>query len=94
MADLFGVEEPQKVPGKRNYAARGFARRPGSGPAGETCSTCVHCVRGKRGKWTGYKCAVIKHRWSKSPATDITLKSPACEAWEKAVGGGVTCDER
>jgi hypothetical protein len=91
MADLFGIEEPPPKPkGKRSYEARGFARRPGSGPTGETCKTCVHCTHGKRGGWAGYKCAVIKHRWTRSPATDITLKSPACEAWEKAkaLGGG------
>lgn len=72
MGDLFGVEE----------------RLPGSGPTGETCKTCVHCTHGSRGGWTGYKCAVIKHRWSKSPVTDIALRSPACEAWQKALGGG------
>lgn len=88
MNDLFDlpVVEP-KTKGKRNYSARGSARRPGSGPSGETCKTCAECTACGGGNWSGYKCAVIKHRWSKSPATDIALRSPACEMW-KALGGG------
>ena len=89
--DLFGGEP--KAAGKRSYAARGYARPPGSGPSGETCKTCEHCTATSGGNWKGYKCAVIKHRWNHSPATDIALRSLACERWQQ-LGGGVTRDER
>lgn len=89
MDDLFGVKTAEpKAKGKRSYAARGYARRPGSGPDGETCKTCGHCCKLHRDGWAGYKCAVIRHRWSRSPATDVALRSPACEAFQKALGGG------
>lgn len=62
--------------------ANGYARVPGSGPKGETCKTCVHsCATGGYRK-TYYKCAVIKHRWTHGPGTDILIKSPACSMWK------------
>ena len=83
MGDLFGAEtEEPRTKGKRSYEAGGYARRPGSGPAGETCKTCEHCCRVSGGNGRFFKCDVIKHRWTCGPGTDVRLKSPACELWE------------
>lgn len=38
MRDLFGQEAVEAPP--RGTPARGYAARPGSGPAGETCGSC------------------------------------------------------
>jgi len=82
--DLFGVPIPEAgapvvvKPGQ----PKGFARPPGTGPYGETCGTCVY-IRHVRGGANVYKkCALIQHRWTHGPGTDIKSKSPACELWE------------
>lgn len=97
MAELFALEPTEpKAPGKRTYAARGFAARPGSGPAGETCRSCDHSTRVQAGNHVVWKCALGRASWTKSPKTDIRINAEACELWEKdkALGGGVTCDQR
>ena len=104
MRDLFGVEiadddAPVAAPTKpkRDYSPRGYARRPGSGPEGETCESCGHRVRMCHGNKTFSKCALMRRCWTHSVKTDIKASSPACEEWQaKAVanGGGVTCDAR
>lgn len=69
--------------GKKVYdIPRGFAARPGTGPAGETCGSCAHRCTISHGK-NYQKCGLIRHRWTGGPATDIRLKSPACMHWEK-----------
>lgn len=91
MKDLFGneitVEQARVIEehGKRKRkqtAPNGYARRPGTGPAGETCKTCAHAVRVQGGSRKFLKCAVIRHRWTHGPGTDIKAGSPACEMWE------------
>lgn len=86
MKDLFGQEVIAPVglisatgKKKRDETPKGYAARPGSGPAGETCKTCASACRTGGRYW---KCAVIKHNWSRSYATDIRLKSPACSYWK------------
>ncbi len=81
--DLFGVAPPPAAGSKAALAAKGYARRPGSGPAGETCGSCIHAkgIKIRSGR-VFYKCEIIKHRWTSGPGTDIRLKSPACEMWE------------
>lgn len=60
---------------------RGYAARPGSGPAGETCRGCRHrCSLNKCGR-SWHKCGLLEHRWTNGPGTDIRLKSPACQHW-------------
>ena len=57
----------------------GYAAKPGSGPAGETCRGCAHAVN-RDGYW---KCVLLRARWTSGPGSDIRLKSPACARWEK-----------
>ncbi len=89
MNDLFGqdIDErtiPVSQPQRRVTRPNGYARRPGSGPAGQTCKTCVHCVGTGAHKHIFYKCLVIRHRWTAGPGTDILLRSPACEMFSPA----------
>jgi hypothetical protein len=64
--------------GKRaSDQANGYAAKPGTGPAGETCKSCVHAVK----RWYWWKCALFKAPWTHSRRTDIRLKSPACRFW-------------
>lgn len=72
--DWFADETP--VPIKN--PVKGYAARPGSGPAGETCGSCFHASQ-VSGYW---KCAAVKHRWSHGLGSDIRLKSPACSQWK------------
>lgn len=58
---------------------RGYARPPGTGPAGETCGSCKWACR--FGRYA--KCGVMQPVWTGGPGTDILLRSPACEKWER-----------
>jgi hypothetical protein len=83
--DLFGAEapDPRELPPKmRRYAVKGYASRPGSGPAGEKCRTCAHARKGNIDTAAGgfWKCALVKP--TRGPGTDIRLKSPACAYWK------------
>lgn len=93
--NLFGETEvdPPKV-GARTTAeirrdqrrlseqAKGYAWRPGTGPADETCGTCKHPVRRSTGCRMVIKCGANRDAWTKSVRTDIRLRSPACKKWE------------
>lgn len=72
--------------GKRKEIPKGYAARPGSGPAGETCKTCEfkYRIEIRSGKMF-WKCLKMKHIWSSCYASDIRLKSPACSFWEQAL---------
>ena len=61
--------------------SKGYAGTPGKGPAGETCGSCIYSGRqgGTAGRY--YKCHHELARNSRSEATDIRLKTPACEHW-------------
>lgn len=85
MTDLFGNEEYKHAGnGKkgRNANPKGYAARPGSGPAGETCKSCLHYCRVKWKAGTHLKCGLLKWRWTHCPGTDIRAGSPACRYWE------------
>lgn len=78
--NLFGEEETVYV-----YEAgkpHGYASTPGRGPAGQTCRTCEHRVKLSAGNKTFYKCGKNRHNWGSSIASDIVLKTPACNLWE------------
>ena len=84
--DLFGQEIPYQHPSNgnrgRNANPRGYAARPGTGPADETCQSCEHyCIL--RGKYR--KCELLKWRWTHGAGTDIRARSPACRYWQAAV---------
>lgn len=81
--DMFGAPVPVALTAKqRKELAQGYARRPGSGPVGETCGTCANCYASHYNRKTYYKCEVIRHRWTNGPGTDIRKKSPACDLWQ------------
>lgn len=64
----------------------GYAARPGTGPAGETCRTCRHLRRVKReGGRTYSKCGLVPS--SHGPGTDIRASAAACREWESPNGG-------
>lgn len=71
-ADLFG-ESDTRFSGNPN-AYRG---KPGAGPAGKTCGDCRHAHKHLR----YWKCGLVKP--TASEATDIRLKTPACERFEE-----------
>lgn len=59
----------------------GYAGRPGMGPEGETCGSCRYArANGHQRKY--YKCRHKRALVTASVATDIVLKTPACEFWE------------
>lgn len=58
---------------------RGYAARPGTGPAGETCGSCEHFVSYRR----YCKCDLLRRIWTHGAGTDILKKSTACSKWVK-----------
>lgn len=63
---------------------KGYAKPPGSGPAGETCKGCKHYrVVESRARKTFRKCGRLESHWTHGPGTDILAKSAACSLWEK-----------
>lgn len=62
--------------------AKGYAWKPGTGPAGETCRTCTHCQHIAYHRRGYNKCAANRAAWGHSVRSDIRLRSPACKKWE------------
>lgn len=89
--DLFGeVRRWRDIPAPERNAKykpypHGWAGHPGQGPEGETCNTCEFKIKLKSGSKKFYKCIKAKHRWTNSVNTDITLKTAACEYFERAL---------
>lgn len=61
---------------------KGYAARPGTGPAGETCRTCKHMYRKLMSK-TYLKCLLRKQFWTGGRGSDVLARSPACSFWER-----------
>lgn len=63
---------------KFKVGGKAYPKAPGTGPAGETCRSCANATPHdcSRRYW---KCGLVN--WTKGPATDIRLKSPACAFW-------------
>ena len=89
MNDLFGnpvsdrtLPTPTGEKRKHSGMARGYAGTPGRGPQGHFCRDCKHayCRSFSKRYW---KCNLVKP--TGGPATDIRLKSPACQFWEAKV---------
>lgn len=74
--DLLG-DVPQKKLGI------GYAGTPGKGPAGQTCGTCIHSQRHGHMNRRYYKCHHERGYRSFSEASDIKLKTAACEFWNR-----------
>jgi len=82
-ADLFNGETPLRSDAKRKEPVpRGYARPPGTGPAGETCGTCEHHVIKRMGK-NYHKCARSRGKWTGGRKSDILVRSPACSGFER-----------
>lgn len=62
---------------------RGYAAKPGTGPADQTCGSCKHLHRNRLAK-TYLKCALMKQFWTGGAGTDVLARSPACSKWEMA----------
>lgn len=67
---------------KSNNRPNGYAGVPGTGPGGETCKTCEFCAAVDYHDKRYYKCKK-RLKWTHGLGTDILLKSPACQFWEK-----------
>lgn len=92
MKDLFGMEIKEQLPKltqfgkrKRDETPKGYAARPGSGPAGHFCRDCRHAKANRFNCKTYWKCWLRVREWTHSYGTDIRLKSPACEHWAPIV---------
>lgn len=89
--NLFGAPDPIVAPvivrGKKKRSstkANGYAARPGSGPAGETCRSCRHRVENEnRTAKVYWKCGLMRHTWTGGTGTDVRASSPACSKWEE-----------
>lgn len=68
--------------GKHYVQPRGYAAKPGTGPAGETCGSCKHSEHGGTGSRSFPKCALTRACHTSSRRTDILMRAPACEKWE------------
>lgn len=71
-----------KTRGKHFVEPRGYADRPGTGPAGETCGSCAHHVS-KRMSKRYHKCGLTAACWTGGRRTDILVRAAACSKWEK-----------
>lgn len=67
---------------KPKTQARGYAAPPGTGPAGETCGSCRYNAVQSGTSGTYHKCRLMEATWTRSAATDIRVRSPACAKWE------------
>ncbi len=93
MADLFGglasyqtadgrtIEV--KPRGKHYVEPRGYADRPGTGPAGETCGSCKHLAYIRMSK-SYPKCKLTRACWTGGRRTDVLVKAAACSKWESS----------
>lgn len=70
--------------GKHYVEPRGYAAKPGTGPAGETCGTCAHKTYSGNTAGRYPKCALTRACWTRTRRTDILVNAAACEKWEKA----------
>lgn len=89
--DLFGnVCRWKDLPAPERKAkykphSHGWAGHPGQGPPGKTCKDCEFKFGMTPGNKKVWKCLKVKHLWTRSINTDITLKTPACEHFEAAL---------
>jgi len=80
--NIFGKNEPaRKMIPYGHEKPNGYADKPGTGPAGESCKTCKFNVL-LATKSPVHKCFLMRAQWDRSALTDIRVKSPACSKWE------------
>lgn len=78
--EVVTVAEP-KQRGKHYVEPRGYAAKPGTGPAGETCGSCKNHVINQFAR-DYHKCLLSKVKWTGGRGSDILVRSPACAKWE------------
>lgn len=82
----FPTSEFALTPAQRRQMSRkgaqpkGYAMKPGTGPAGETCGSCAHLVRKQVSK-TYLKCELARGIWTGGRGSDVLARSPACGKW-------------
>ena len=84
--DLFGAMPPGQptTPGRgpeggKHYTLpKGYAGRPGTGPAGKRCKDCDNYVRCPGGARSYPKCSLTQPNWTRGRGSDILARSPAC----------------
>jgi len=79
-SDLFG--NPIQKRGRHYIQPRGYVGTPGTGPQGETCKTCRHLVRVQWSR-SRPKCGAARAKWTRGRASDVLVRAPACQFWEK-----------
>lgn len=77
--DLFG----QLLTAPKKQGQRGYAARPGGGPAGKTCRQCSNYCRVQGGARRWPKCLLMRHAWTHGSGSDIKAGAPACELFNK-----------
>jgi hypothetical protein len=76
-------DQRKKLNPRKSTRANGYAKRPGSGPQGETCKSCAHIRRIRSGSGKGFrKCGRMEAHWTRGPGSDILASAPACSLWE------------
>lgn len=85
MAELMVLPSSALAYAKTIVRKRGHAGHPGQGPKPETCKSCRHKSAVPVGRKTVYKCQLNRRNWTGGPGSDIHLKDPACEFWDKAM---------
>lgn len=87
VVDLFGetvkVHISEAKSGRKPTQPKGSAAQPGTGPTGETCRTCKHKAAPTSTARVYWKCRLMQAHWTGGPGTDIRMRSPACNKWEK-----------
>lgn len=81
-AEQLRIDGTPEAPAK--YWEGGYAKSPGTGPAGETCGTCASLrVKVSRSGRRFFKCAHVAP--TSGRGTDIRKSAPACRLWESPV---------
>lgn len=62
-------------------SANGYAAKPGTGPADQSCGTCGNCRVRKIKCHNVYKCGLCEALWTHDRGTDVLKRSPACARW-------------
>ena len=83
--DLLGHPIPPPVVFRKDGRRRkiGYAARPGTGPKKQRCGTCAHASSVVHHGATTHKCELKAHAWTHGAETDINLRAPACEEWQR-----------
>lgn len=78
--------------GRKTTPPKGYAAKPGTGPAGEFCRTCIFLVRKEMSK-VYLKCWLTRGTWTGGGGSDIRASFPACRFW-RAIPPELTAAEK